>query len=175
MKMKYKRFLSAMFSVFFLLGILTCNRPNAVTKGNAVEMSSSELVEQYFPMKELPLEVGPNMAVAKGHVISGKDKEQMFPYATDGDIHALARISFLQGHTTIVYREDWPDSDTYIVTFVDGSFSLENGQLIADEFAGEEYDGYSISTIAKDGTIYRKRTIDDGETFDTVSVSKIIN
>jgi hypothetical protein len=137
------------------------------------ELSKEQLVEKYFPKKSLPLEVNPYDVVSPANVIAGKDKAKMFPYATDGDIHAVAQIDLFPGHTTIIYREDWLYNDTYIVTYEKGSFSINKANIIADVFTdGEGTEGYNVATIEKNGLIKRSGTTDNGETFEAFGTYK---
>jgi hypothetical protein len=156
-----------------LILVMGCKPQGGSTSSSVPSMDSrqseEELVARYFPRKELPLEVNPNDPVPAANIIVGKDKEQLFPNATDGDIHALARLELFPDHTTIVYRENWLYSDTYIVTYRNGKYSTNKGQIIADIFTdGEGVEGYNFAKIERNGIIKRSGTTDDGETFETI-------
>jgi hypothetical protein len=162
MKLQNRNLLLCLLGVVLVVGCKPQNgSPAASVTGEESGRSKEQLVAKYFPKKMLPLEVNPIDPVSPANIMTGIDKEKLFPDATDGDIHALASIELFPGYTTIIYREDWLYSDTYIVTYRDGQFSISNGQVIADIFTdGEGSEGYNIASIEPGGRITTKGAID---------------
>jgi hypothetical protein len=154
----------------YFLNSCTSSVPNDGSQSPSLE----ELVQKYFPKKELPLKVNPNDVAPPAQVIKGKDKELLFGEVADGDMVAIAQVELFPDHATIIYREDFLAQSIYIVSYETGRFSIEGESIIGD-ISGDAEGGvsvYGVATIQEGGIIERLEMTDGGKMLRKVGVYK---